>query len=209
VQEGERRYIASELHDEVGQALTSIVIGLQLIEKKAEDPQAVRAELAEMNRLLDGVQEDLHRLAMDLRPASLDHLGLAAALRQHAEMISERNGLLVRFEMMGVKDRLPPEMEVAIYRIVQEALNNVVRHAHATQVDVLLQHREDCLALIIEDDGVGFDPAVALKSERLGLYGMRERAEMLGGKLTLESSAGRGATILVEVPHVNPNSHSR
>jgi PAS domain S-box-containing protein len=202
VQEGERRYIASELHDEVGQALTGLTIVLQMVDKKADNPQAVRSEVAGMHRMLEGVLEDLHRLAMDLRPASLDHLGLAAALRQHVAMVNEKFGLVAQFEIVGIQDRLPDEMEIAFYRIVQEALNNVVRHARAKRVDVILEQREDSLILVIEDDGMGFDPQVTLeKNERLGLFGMRERAEMLGGTLIIESAAGKGTTLVVEVPY--------
>jgi signal transduction histidine kinase len=202
VQEGERRYIASELHDEVGQALTGLTLALQLIDKKAEDPLAVRSELAEMNRMVEGVLEELHRLAMDLRPASLDHLGLAAALRQHVAMIKEKFGLAAQFEMVGLQDRLPDEMEIAFYRIVQEAMNNVIRHSRAKRVDVIVEQREDNLVLIIEDDGMGFNPLVTQeRGERLGLFGMRERAEMLGGKLIIESTPGKGTTLVVEVPY--------
>jgi PAS domain S-box-containing protein len=208
VQESERRYIASELHDEVGQALTSLMVGLQLIEKKAMDETA-RLEAAHMNQVLDSVMENLHRLAMDLRPASLDYLGLEAALQQHIEMMSERQGLKIEFAMTGINERLPNNMEIVFYRIVQEALNNVARHARATYVDVLITQRDDCLVLIIEDDGIGFIPAEAIKGTRLGLNGMRERAEMLGGKLTVESIPGKGSTVLVEVPHANPSSHRR
>jgi PAS domain S-box-containing protein len=209
VQEGERRYIASELHDEVGQALTGLTLGLQLVEKNAENPQAIRTEVAEMNRMLESVLDELHRLAMDLRPASLDHLGLAAALRQHVAMVNEKYGLVAQFEMVGIHDRLPPEMEIALYRIVQEALNNVVRHAQAKSVDVILKQRDNCLVLIVEDDGVGFYLQDTLKkSGRLGLFGMRERAEMLGGNLIIESAAGKGTTIVVEAPHGEAYSDS-
>ena len=209
VQENERRYIASELHDEVGQALTTLIVGLHLIEKKAEQPEAVRAEVTEMGHILDTVIEDLHRLAMDLRPASLDYLGLEAALHQHVEMMSEKLGLEIQFAMTGIDERLPANIEIAFYRIVQEALNNVARHARATHVDVLITQREDCLALIIEDDGIGFIPAEATKGKRIGLSGMRERAEMLKGKLVIESIPGKGSTVLVEVPYANPDSHRR
>jgi signal transduction histidine kinase len=153
--------------------------------------------------------ENLHRLAMDLRPASLDYLGLEAALQQHIEMMSEGQGLKIEFAMTGINERLPNNMEIAFYRIVQEALNNVARHARATHVDVLITQRDDCLVLIIEDDGIGFVPTEAIKGKRLGLNGMRERAEMLGGKLIVESIPGKGSTVLVEVPHANPSSHRR
>ena len=207
VQENELRYIAQELHDEVGQALTSLTLGLHLIQKEADKPEVVRTELAKMDQVVDNVMENLHRLAMDLRPASLDHLGLEAALRQHIQTLREKLSLEIKFGIFRVNERLPANMEIALYRIVQEALNNVVRHARATRVDVIIQRRDDILILIVEDNGVGYDPAVAMKSERLGFFGMRERAEMLGGKLVVESAAGRGTTVFVEVPYASSNSH--
>ncbi|HLA98399.1 MAG TPA: GAF domain-containing protein [Anaerolineales bacterium] len=207
VQENERRYIARELHDEAGQALTTLMVGLQLIEKKAEQPVDVRAEVVEMGHVLETVIENLHRLAMDLRPVSLDYLGLEAALRQHVETMSEKLGLEIQFAMTEISGRLPPNIEIAFYRIAQEALNNVARHASATRVDVLITRRADCLVLIIEDDGVGFAPSEAAKGMRMGLNGMRERAEMLDGKLVVESIPGKGSTVLVEVPYGIPNTH--
>jgi signal transduction histidine kinase len=160
-----------------------------------------------MDLVVDNVMENLHRLAMDLRPASLDHLGLEAALRQHIQTLQEKLSLEIKFGIFRVNERLPANMEIALYRIVQEALNNVVRHARATRVDVIIQRRDDILILIVEDNGVGYDPAVAMKSDRLGLFGMRERAEMLGGKLVVESAAGKGTTVFVEVPYASSNSH--
>jgi PAS domain S-box-containing protein len=207
VQENELRYIAQELHDEVGQAITALELGLQLIQREADKPEVIRAESAKMDRVVDNVMENLHRLAMNLHPASLDRLGLQAALLQHIETLREKISLEIQFEMIGVNERLPANVEIALFRIVQEAINNVVRHAQATQVDVLIQTRNGSLVILIEDNGVGFDPEIARNSDRLGLFGMRERAEMLGGKLVIESSAGHGTTILVEVPNAYSNSH--
>jgi PAS domain S-box-containing protein len=209
VQETERRYVSRELHDEAGQALTSLLVGLRLLEREAEHPEAIVAGVAELERRVAAVLEDLHRLAADLRPASLDHLGLVAALRQYAEAISDKHGLVVQFEAVGFDDRLPPDVETALYRIVQESLTNVIRHARATRADVLLQERDDKLIVVIEDNGVGCDTAAAAHSGRLGLFGMRERAEMLGGTLVLESAGGAGTTVLLEVPYADPDTHRR
>ncbi len=207
-QEEERRRIARELHDEASQALTSLMVGLRLLEREAHRPAEVVARIAELKRMADGVLENLHRLAMDLRPASLDHLGLVAALRQYAEECSQRYGLTVQFEAIGMDDeRLPPAMETAIYRIVQEALTNVARHARATRADVLLERRADRVITVVEDDGVGFDLSSAMQNGRLGLFGMRERAEMLGGTLLVESALGAGTTVLVEIPYADPHPH--
>lgn len=199
VQELERHYIARELHDEAGQALASLMVGLRMLERDGGDPQAVSAHCTALKQIADGVLENLHRLAIDLRPATLDHLGLVAALRQHAEMISDRYEIAVQFETVGKIDRLPGEIETAIYRIVQEALTNIVRHARATRAGVLLEQRDESLLLVVEDNGVGFDPQ-APKVGQLGLLGMRERADMLGGTLTIESSPGQGTTLFLEVP---------
>lgn len=209
VQETERRYIARELHDEASQALTSLMVGLRLLERASADPAAVMAGVAELETTVNSVLENLHRLAMDLRPASLDHLGLEAALRQYCEMVSDKHGLMVQFEVLKLARRLPPEMETAIYRVVQEAVTNVVRHARATRVDVLLEQRRRSVIAIIEDNGVGFDPAAAAVSNRLGLFGMRERVEMLNGKLIIESQVGSGTTILIEAPYDDSNTDSR
>ena len=202
IQENERRYISRELHDEAGQALTSLMVGLRLLERESGRPEAVAAGVSELMRMVDAVLENLHRLAVDLRPASLDHLGLVPALHQYAEAISDRYGLVVQFETVGSIERLAPDVETALYRIVQEALTNVIRHARATRADVLLERRGDNLIVIVEDNGIGFDPTAALRSGDLGLVGLRERAEMLSGTLTVESAPDAGTTLLLEVPYV-------
>jgi PAS domain S-box-containing protein len=201
VQESERRYIARELHDEAGQALTSLMVGLRLLERQAHRREAVIAGVEELVQMVDRVIDNLHRLSMHLRPASLEHLGLVAALRQYAESISDQHGLTLQFETVGLTERLPSDMEASLHRIVQEALTNVVRHARASRVDVLLKQRGDNLIVLVEDNGVGFDVAAAEQSERLGIFGMRERTEMLGGTLTVESSPGAGTTLLLEIPY--------
>src|SRR5512142_1085304 len=146
------------------------------------------------------ILDNLHRLAMDLRPASLDHLGLVPALRQYVQLVGERQGLVTQFEAIGFDNgRLPSEVETALYRIVQEALTNVVKHAHASQADVLLQWQGERVVLVIEDGGVGFVTGEDHPG-RLGLLGMKERAEMLGGSLTIESRPGAGTTIAVNIP---------
>lgn len=207
-QEEERRRIARELHDEASQALSSLMVGLRLLEKEADRPEAIVAQVAELKRMTDGVLENLHRLAMDLRPASLDHLGLVAALRQYAEEYDRQYDLTVQFEAVGLDgERLPPVVETAMYRIVQEALTNVVRHAQAKHADVLLERRDKRIIAVVEDDGVGFDPETAAHDGRLGLFGMRERAEILGGTLVVESAPRAGTTVFVEVPYVHSHPH--
>jgi signal transduction histidine kinase len=209
VQEAERRYVARELHDEAGQSLTSLMFGLAQLEQETDRSRHI-ARIAELKQMTNEVLEDLHRLAMDLRPASLDHLGLIPALEQYVRMTGDRYSLIAQFKAMGFDgERLPPAMETALYRIVQEALTNVVRHAQATRLDVLLERRGDQVVVVIEDNGVGFDADMAhfASSGRLGLLGMQERVEMLGGSLVIESAAGAGTTIVVEVPYGDSYSH--
>jgi signal transduction histidine kinase len=205
VQESERRYVARELHDEASQALTSLMVGLKLLERDADQPEAILSGTAQLKRTLEVVMEEIHRLAIDLRPASLDHLGLISALRQYAESANQKYGIPVQFESVGIDQRLDSSLETALYRITQEALINSIRHANATRVDILLEQRGEKLVLIIEDDGVGFDPDEAMHSGRLGMVGMRERAEMVGGELVIESSQGVGTAVCVEVPLGNPH----
>jgi signal transduction histidine kinase len=206
VQERERRHIARELHDEAGQALTTLMVGLGLLERDANASESVIERVNGLKKTTNDILENLHRLAINLRPASLDHLGLKAALRQYLEMFGRQHNLKMQFELVDLDDkRLPPAVETNIYRIVQEALTNVVRHAKATRVDVLLERRGDQMITIIEDNGVGFEPEAA-GTGRLGLLGMRERAEMMGGSLVVESTPGSNTTIYVEVPYDDSNS---
>lgn len=205
-QERERRHVARELHDEAGQALASLRFGLRLLEREVAEGGDVGARVTELLRTTDAVIDGLHRLAADLRPASLDHLGLDAALRQHARQIAATHGLHVRFKARGFTgERLPPVVETALFRVVQEAVTNVVRHAKARRVDVLLEHRGDRVLAMIEDDGIGFDPDRAQSGERFGLIGLRERAEALDGTLTVESAPGAGTTVVVEVASADPH----
>jgi signal transduction histidine kinase len=205
-QENERRHISRELHDEAGQALASLRFGLRLLEKDIERGASVSGRVAELMERTDAVIDGLHRLAVDLRPASLDHLGLEAALRQYTRSVATSFGLAVRFKARGLKsERLPAALETALYRIVQDAMTNVVRHARATRADVLVELRGDRVTLMIEDDGIGFDPEASQVGEHFGLLGIRERAEALGGTLTVESSPGAGSTVVVEVASADPH----
>jgi PAS domain S-box-containing protein len=202
MQEAERAHVARELHDETGQALSGMLLSLSLLEQEADQPKAVKDRTSELLVLVDDMLENLHRLAMNLRPATLDHLGLLPTLEQYVETFEEQYNIETQFEIVGLgSDRLPPEMETALYRIVQESLTNVARHAQATRVDVLVARRDDQVVTIVEDNGSGFDPESAMQTSRLGLLGMRERAEMLNGRLVIESVPGSGTTVLVEVPY--------
>ncbi|MEO8504679.1 MAG: ATP-binding protein [Acidobacteriota bacterium] len=208
-QERERRHIARELHDEAGQALAGLRIGLRLLEREIDAGGTVTERVTELVQRTDAVIDGLHRLAADLRPASLDHLGLDAALRQYSRQVAAKFGFEVRFKARGfTAERLPSTVETALYRVVQEAMTNVARHAHATQVDVLVERDGDRVKVMIEDDGCGFRPeAVPSAGDHVGLLGLRERAEALGGSLTIESAPGAGTTIVVEVASGDSRPH--
>jgi signal transduction histidine kinase len=204
IQENERLYIARELHDEAGQMLTALMLDLVTLETQADEPEVILKKVPEMEEALNAISENLHNVAMALRPASLDHLGLVPALRQYVESVGERYKLKASFTAGNFQERLPANTETELYRIVQEALTNVARHAHASQVDVVLTVRDRKLVVIVEDDGNGFDPEKVPETGHLGLFGMRERAEMVGGRLMIESKPGKGTTVMVEVDYDSP-----
>ena len=199
--EKERRTIARELHDESGQALTVLKLGLGQLRRSAPAGEETRQRVEELERIVAGVMENLHRLSVNLRPASLDRYGLVAALEQFTEDFQRQSSLHIDLVTAGLDlERLPSAVETALYRIVQEAVTNAVRHAQATHVGVILEKRGERAVAIIEDNGHGFDVDEALHRGRLGLLGMRERAEMLGGTLSIESAPGAGTALFVEVP---------
>ena len=200
-QEEERLNLSRELHDESGQLLAALSVRLGLLEREAGTLSKVQPHLAELKRITTQIQDDLHKLAVNLRPASLDHLGLVTALQQYATEFNRQYGISVEFEATGMKNRrLPGEIETAIFRTVQESLTNVALHARASRVDVLVSRHDDSVVTVIEDDGIGFIPAIPDSEEHLGLFGMRERIEMLGGKFSVESAPGKGTTVRAEVP---------
>ena len=179
-----------------------MMLDLVTLETQANQPEAVLKKTAEMEEMLNAVSENLHNVAMALRPASLDHLGLVTALEQYVQEFNRQYHLNVQFETVGFDaSRLPADLETALFRIVQESLTNVALHAQASRVDVLLNRRNSCLVLTVEDNGIGFNPGQPVNENRLGLFGMRERVEMLGGKLIVESAPGKGTMISVEVPY--------
>lgn len=194
-QEDERRRIARELHDDATQSLVALVMALD------RAPGGVPKEARQLaEHALDGLRDAM----FDLRPAALDDLGLAAAIRGHAERFLQARGIAVRCEIEELATRLPPETESAVFRIAQEALSNVARHSRAESVLIQVGPEDGRLRLEIEDDGEGFDPASIEKpgpdGRGLGLLGLRERAELLGGRATIDSSPGAGTRVLVEVP---------
>jgi signal transduction histidine kinase len=197
-QELERKRLARELHDETGQALTSILLGLKPLEQRAADDDG-RATVAALRELVVSTLQGVRRLAVELRPSALDDFGLVPAVERLAETFREQTGIRVDFETNLREQRLPSEVETALYRIIQEALTNVVKHSGAGRVSILLTQRDRSAAVVVEDDGSGFDPS-ATSDDGLGLVGMRERVGLVGGRLRVESASGAGVTLVAEVP---------
>jgi signal transduction histidine kinase len=193
-QEVERRRLARELHDETGQALTSILLGLRALEEANGD-----VEVDDLRELVVATLQDVRRLAVQLRPKALDDFGLVPALERLVQTFSESSGISVELEAQIGQERLPNDVETTVYRIVQEALTNVVKHAQASRVSILLVRRDATVTAVVEDDGRGFDPAAA-GEDSLGLEGMRERVELHEGRLTVETAPGSGTTLRVEIP---------
>lgn len=204
-QEAERARVSRDLHDDVGQALTSVLLGLRMVEDSlagpAIDGNDARRCVADVRELVvDGLRRT-RQLAFDLRPTVLDDVGLVPALQRLAQDLSARTGLVVELDTaaMQAEERLAAEVETAIYRVVQEALTNVVRHARASTASVTLTARGTQIRVFIEDDGVGFDPSQPHLQPHLGIQGMRERAELVEGSLSITSALESGTVVLLEV----------
>jgi PAS domain S-box-containing protein len=200
-QEDERRRIAREMHDQFGEQLTALALAIRGLADAAGDNAAWRAKVDGLEAIAQRLDRDVDHLVWELRPTALDDLGLRAALANYIQDWSKRAGVAATLHTSGLlDDRLPSDAETALYRIAQEALTNVAKHAKAANVDVILERRTDSVLLIVEDDGVGFDPATAGgASQGFGLLGMHERAGLVGATLEIESSPGQGTTVLVRM----------
>ncbi len=203
--ETERGRISRELHDRLGQGLTALKLGLRALRQQGPFSAVVGTSIENLEKLAGGLMRDIHRLAWELRPSALDDLGLELALRRYATEWSETTGVSLDFHSDGLRDqRLPFEVETALYRVTQEALTNVLRHAKAKQVSVLLERRPGSVSLIVEDDGQGFDADAVMRhpvaQDKLGLLGMSERVKLVGGEFSIESTPGAGATVFVRLP---------
>lgn len=203
VQELERRHIARELHDEIGQALTATKINLQAL-LRFPDPTALAARLEDSIGVIEHLLDQVRNLSLDLRPPLLDDLGLVAALRWYVIQQSKRAGLQSRFQADPWIPRLDPAIETACFRVAQEAVTNVIRHAGADNFSVRLFQPQDSLCLEVADDGIGFDPAIAqARAEQggsLGWIGMQERVALVGGRIECVSSTGRGTEVRAHFP---------
>ena len=204
-QEAERQRIARELHDGTGQTLTALGLGLAAAADRLDnDPAAVRRQLVDMKQMNAQVLQEVHNVIADLRPSILDNLGLVPALRGHISAFEGRTGIQTQLIVQGKSVRLKPEVETTVFRIVQESLTNVVRHAQARSVLVTIVFGDDGVHLSIQDDGRGFDVAQALAGEdgraAWGLLGIQERASLVGGSAELVSAPDQGTTVRVSIP---------
>ena len=205
-QEEERHRLSRELHDEMGQTLTMMSINLTAVENElaSELSPTARHRLEETNSLADQLLEQVRDLSLDLRPPMLDDFGLISALRWYASRYGRRLNIKVELQAIDLQERLLANVETALYRITQEALTNVARHAQASKVSLRLERRGSSVAAFIEDDGRGFD--VAQLGERdaappgVGVLGMQERVSSLGGRFSIESSPGHGTRLAIEIP---------
>jgi signal transduction histidine kinase len=194
IQEDERRHLARELHDQMGQALTALKIDLQATQRLEERTDIVRRlddSIAALERLL----QQARQLSLELRPPLLDDLGLVPALRWYLDQQAQRAGLRVEFFADPALERVDAAIETACFRVAQEALTNVVRHARAQTVSVELHRTAEALHLMVRDNGIGFDVVTAQQGASMGLHGMRERVALVGGELDCKSAPGRGTEV--------------
>jgi signal transduction histidine kinase len=202
--EEERRFLAHELHDELGQTLTALKIRFQMLARSGGDPAESGRHTREAVALVDGLIGRVRQISVDLRPPLLDEVGLASALRVYVDSQASHAGMPMTLTVSGLDGRLAPEIEMACYRIVQEAITNVLRHAAATQVEVHVAESGGAVEIAVRDDGRGFVPAEVLErvgaGSHLGLIGMRERARSFGGELRLSSRPGGGTSVSVRLP---------
>ncbi|MBM3183439.1 MAG: sensor histidine kinase, partial [Chloroflexi bacterium] len=203
--EEERKRISHELHDETIQDLVALSRKLDaLASSDLQLPVKHRTELEKLWKQVNDIVADLRRLSQDLRPAAIDRLGLLPALEWLAADVGRYSGIKIGVKVLGKERRLPAEVELVLFRIAQEALRNVKKHAQATEAEITVEFREDATAITISDDGRGFTPPQKIGSlareGKLGMTGMQERAQLVGGNLTVQSEPGRGTSITIELP---------
>jgi signal transduction histidine kinase len=203
-QEEERKEISRELHDEVVQTLVGISVELSALDKGASmDPEALKSKIARTRFLVEHSMKEVHRFARELRPAVLDDLGLIPALHAYSQNLAERKKLKIQVTAFGGVEMLGVAKRTALFRVAQEALNNIARHAEATEVHMSISKVRGGIQMAIDDNGKSFDvkkTLMARNPKRLGLLGMKERIEMVGGRLIVESRSGKGTTVCAEIP---------
>jgi two-component system sensor histidine kinase UhpB len=198
-QEEERQRIARELHDEAAQSMTSLLVRLRLLEQ-ARTPEIAQQRVKELREIAARALEDVRRVAVELRPSVLDDLGLVDALHAHADDLNRGAGMRVEVSADGPGGRLPTDLELAFYRVAQEALTNAQRHGHAARARVRLHSDGSRVVLEVADDGVGFDARRQTGAGGLGLAGMRERMALVGGDVTVHTEPGSGTRIVATAP---------
>jgi signal transduction histidine kinase len=202
VREQEKSRIARELHDELGQALTALKIDVGWLRENLADPgETVPRKLASMQLLLDGTVAAARRISADLRPLMLDDLGLVAACEWLVHNFTQRTGTACELVLSGGELDLPDPGATAVFRVLQETLTNIAKHAEATQVEVSLERGADSVVLTVRDNGKGFESAAPRKPGSYGLLGLKERAYLLGGKVRVETAPGQGTYIEMSLPH--------
>jgi PAS domain S-box-containing protein len=209
IQEEERRRIARELHDETSQTLASLSAHLEaILQGPDNDPDKIRAKIKNLQPLFGGILNEIHRIIYELRPSVLDDMGLTPAIRWLATNKLESNGIKVRLKTIGRNQRLPSGSESSLYRVIQEAVTNIVRHSGAKNAVVAIRFNRDNISVHIGDDGSGFDVEEITKLKEgprgLGLLGMRERIEFMGGQLNIKSQPGKGTKIDIKIPFACP-----
>lgn len=200
-QEEERKRVAREIHDGPAQSMANVVLRTELVEKVFihEGIEKAREELNEIKGMIRESLTDVRRIIFNLRPMALDDLGLVPTLKRYIEELSKKNHTEFEFKTFGKENRLPPAMEVALFRLVQESLNNVIKHAKATHVQLKLEFQRDRIFLIVSDNGIGFDMKQKTR-EGFGILGMKERIKLLEGQIVIQSALGKGTKLFLSIP---------
>lgn len=203
-QEEERQSLARNMHDGPAQSLTNLVLHAEIVERLFDsDPARARQELGNLKSFANNTFQKVRDFIFELRPMMLDDLGLAPTLRRYLDSFGEKNRMAVHFQLTGQERRLPPAIEITLFRAVQELVNNAVRHAHATQIQVILDLQGELATVIVEDNGTGGDYERSANTRKLlstGLAALGERVEMLNGEITFDSSVGRGTRVSIRIP---------
>ncbi|HEU5140649.1 MAG TPA: sensor histidine kinase [Bacillales bacterium] len=200
-QEEERRRLSREIHDGPAQTLAHVLLGSELVEKmqKEKGPEAAAEEFDHLRKMIRQALYDVRRIIYDLRPMTLDDLGLVPTLEKYLYRVEDEEKVGLSFQQVGEPGRLPPKMEAALFRMVQEAVQNGCKHANAEEIRVRMDFSGSAVLLLIRDDGKGFDPGEEKKGA-FGMMGMRERVDLLEGEISIESAAGQGTAIMIQIP---------
>lgn len=204
VQEEERKRLSRELHDQTGQDITTLSLGLKTIEESHLEGEYLSEEIQKLQKITSILGHKIHQIAFELRPTSIDDLGLLQTLQSYTFEWSKENGIPVEFESISADNtHITLNTSINVFRIVQEAFNNILKHARPTRISLIYEQKPEIIKIVIEDDGIGFDSdktTSASSGTQLGLLGMKERAEIAGGTLTIESDPGKGTTVFLSLP---------